>query len=220
MSYILYGDVGSGSAMVEMALAEAGQAAELRSVPLEGDHQLRAEYLAINPMGRLPTLLLPDGTVLTEHLAILLSIAERHPEAALLPPAGETARAIALRWMALMAGEFYPHVTRWDYPGRFTPDAAAAPAIRDRAMEMGREVLRLVEAHAGLRGTPEAPFLLGARFSLADIPLAVMSRWMGGRVWTPQHCARLETLARAVAARPAIAPIWRAHRLGSASPTS
>lgn len=213
MAYTLYGDIGSGSAMVEMALAEAGQSAELRSVPLEGDHQLRADYLAINPMGRLPTLLLPDGTVLTEHLAILLAIADRHPEAALLPPPGESARAVALRWMALMAGEFYPHVTRWDYPERFTPDPAAARGIRDRAQEMGREVLRVVEGHAGLRGEAEAPFLLGARFCLADIPLAVMSRWMGGRSWTPANCPRLEALARAVAARPAIAPVWARHRL-------
>lgn len=212
MGYVLYGDVGSGSAMVEMALAEAGQRVELRSVPLEGDHQLRADYLALNPMGRLPTLLLPDGTVLTEHLAILLTIADRHPEAALLPAPGTTERAVALRWMALMAGEFYPHVTRWDYPQRFAGDPATAPAIKARAQEMLRDVLRTVEAHAGLRGGG-APFLLGARFSLADIPLAVMSRWCGGRTWTPAHCPRLEALAQAVAARPAIAPIWARHRL-------
>ncbi len=213
MTYVLYGDIGSGSAMVEMALAEAGQSAELRSVPLEGDHQLRAEYLAINPMGRLPTLLLPGGTVLTESLAIMLTIAERHPEAGLLPAAGSDERAAALRWMALLAAEFYPHVTRWDYPDRFGP-AEAAPVIRERAEQLGHDVLRVIEAHAGLRGG-EAPFLLGARFSLADIPIAVMSRWMGGRVWTPANLPRVEALAQAVAARPAIAPIWARHRLSA-----
>lgn len=215
MGYVLYGDVGSGSALVEMALAEAGQQAELRAVPLEGDHQLRAEYRALNPMGRLPTLLLPDDTVLTEHLAILLTIADRHPEAGLLPAPGSTERAVALRWMALMAGEFYPHVTRWDYPQRFAADPSMAPAIKHRAEEMLHDVLHVVEAHAGLQGAA-APFLLGARFSLADIPLAVMSRWCGGRVWTPANCPKLEALAQAVAARPAIAPIWTRHRLSAA----
>ena len=215
MGYVLYGDVGSGSAMVEIALAEAGQGAELRSVPLEGDHQLRAEYRAINPMGRLPTLLLPEGTVLTEHLAILLTIADRHPEAGLLPPPGEAARAVALRWMALLAGEAYPHVTRWDYPQRFSSEAAAAPAIKDRALEMFREVLCVVEDHAGLTGDARQPFLLGTRFSLADIPIAVMSRWCGGRAWTPANLPRIETLAQAVAARPRIAPVWQRHRLRS-----
>jgi len=213
MTCILYGDAGSGSAMIEMALAETGETPELRSVPLEGDHQLRADYLAINPMGRLPTLLLPDGTVMTESLAILLTIADRHPQAALLPAPGTAARAMALRWMTLMVAEFYPHVTRWDYPHRFGP-AEAADAIRDRAEEMGREVLRVIETHAGLRGG-DAPFLLGDRFCLADIPLAVMSRWMGGRAWTPANLPKLEALAQAVAARPAIAPIWAAHRLSA-----
>jgi GST-like protein len=215
MTYSLYGDRGSGSAMVEMALAEAGQIPDLRSVPLEGDHQLRAEYRAINPLGRIPTLILPDGTVLTEHLAILVTIADRHPDASLLPPPGNTQRAIALRWMAVMAGEAYPHVTRWDYPARFAPDEAAAAGIKERAQEMFRDVLRVVEDHAGLAGDAQRPFLLGARFSLADIPIAVISRWCGGRAWTPQNLPRVEALAQAVAARPTIAPIWARHRLAT-----
>src|SRR5689334_4619956 len=97
--YILYGDRRSGSCAVEMALAEIGAPFTLRDVPLDGDHQLAAAYRRINPMGRVPTLLLPDGTVMTESLAILLTLADRHPEAALLPPPSDTDRARALRWM-------------------------------------------------------------------------------------------------------------------------
>ena len=77
--YILYGDRRSGSCTVEMALAEIGAPVELRPVPLEGDHQLSDEYRKINPMGRVPAMVLPDGTVLTESLAILLTLADRHP---------------------------------------------------------------------------------------------------------------------------------------------
>ena len=210
MGYVLYGDIGSGSAVVEMALAEAGETAEWRDVPLEGDHQLRPEYLAVNPMGRMPTLVLPDGTVMTESLAILVALAERHP--VLLPPPASAERAWGLRWMTLAAAEFYPHVTRADYPERFGPDPAA---IRARAVEMGREVWRVVEVHAGLRGAGPEPFLLGATFSVADIYLAVLSRWMGGRQWVPANLPRLEALARAVAGRPALAPLWQRHRLAA-----
>lgn len=210
MAYVLYGDPGSGSAPVEMALAEAGARVERRAVPLEGDHQLREDYRAINPMGRLPTLVLPDGTVLTESLACLLAIADRHPAAQLLPPPRDTRRAVATRWMALLAGEFYPHVTRYDYPGRFAADVSD---IRDRAQAMGRDTLRVIEEHAGLSGDAAAPFILGATFSLADIYLAVLSRWMGGREWTPANLPRVEALTRAVRTRPAIAPLWAAHRL-------
>jgi GST-like protein len=204
--YILYGDRRSGSSTVEMALAEIGAPVELRPVPLEGDHQLAADYRRINPMGRVPTLILPDGTVMTESLAILLTLADRHPGAALLPPPGDSGRARALRWMTLAAAEFYPHVTRADYPERFTPDPTQAPAIRARAVEMGREIWRLVEREAA----PD-PFVLGARFSLADIYLSALTRWMRGDEWIPAHCPRLERLARAVAERPAAGPVWRSH---------
>lgn len=216
MTYILYGDLGSGSAPVEMALAEIGAPVELRDVPLEGDHQLRADYRAINPMGRLPTLVLPAhgtaGTVLTESLAILVSLADLHPAAALLPPPGDPGRAVALRWMALLAGEFYPQVTRWDYPARFGYAPDQAEAASDNALAMGRDVLRIIEDHAGL--SPGGPFLLGPRFSVADIYLAVLSRWMKGRDWVPANLPRIQALAEAVAARPAIAPVWQKHRMG------
>lgn len=180
MTYILYGDTGSGSAPVEMALAEIGAAVELRSVPLATDAQLAEDYRRINPMGRIPTLILPDGTVLTETIAILLTLADRHPEAALLPPPGSA-------------------------------DRAHAEAIRARAREMYRDLWRLVEAEAGLTGEADAPFLLGARFTVADVYLAVLSRWIEGAAWLPEACPRLATLARAVAARPAIAPVWARH---------
>lgn len=76
---------------------------------------------------------------------------------------------------------------------------------------MGRDVLRIIEDHAGLAGN--GPFLLGARFSVADIYLAVLSRWMKGREWVPANLPRIQRLAEAVAARPVIAPIWVRHRL-------
>lgn len=211
MTYVLYGDNGSGSGPVEMALAEIGAPVEVRSVSFASSAQLTAEYRRINPMGRIPTLILPDGTVVTESLAILLTLVDRHPEAGLLPAPPDPARAKALRWMTLAAAEGYPHVTRADFPERFSADPAHAAAIRERAREMYRDLWRLVEAEAGLAGTPDAAFLLGARFSVADIYLAVLSRWLGCAEWLPEACPKLATLQRAVMARPAIAPVWARH---------
>ncbi|MBW6397121.1 glutathione S-transferase family protein [Roseomonas sp. HJA6] len=211
MTYVLYGDTGSGSVIVEMALAEIGAPVELRDVPLATDAQLAAEYRRINPMGRIPTLILPDGTVLTETLAILPTLADRHPEADLLPPPGSSERARVLRWMVLAGAEGYPHVTRWDYPARFSADPAHAEAIRARAQEMYRDLWRLIEAEAGLTGEPAAPYLLGARFTIADAYLTVLPRWADGRGWLPEACPKLAALGRAVAARPRIAPVWTRH---------
>ena len=209
MIYRLYGDLCSGSAIIEMALVEIGAPVELHPVSLDRDEQRSAEYRRVNPMGRVPALVLPGGPgdeVLTESLAILLTLCDRHPDAGLLPPADDPARAKALRWMALAAGEFYPAVTRNDYPERFSTDPAHAPAIREAARASGREFWTLVERDAGL-----APFLLGERFSAADLYLAVMSRWMDGAAWLPAACPGVEGLARQVAARPAAGPIWRKH---------
>jgi GST-like protein len=206
MGYVLYGDAGSGSGPVEMTLAEIGAEVELREVPLATNAQLATEYRKLNPMGRIPTLILPDGTVVTESAAILSTLADRHPEARLLPEGSDSARAVALRWMALVAGEFYPHVTRYDYPERFSADPAHAPAIAARAQEMGREVWRLIE-----RECAPSPFVLGDRFSVADIYLAALSRWNKGPEWMPAECPRIEALVRAVSVRPRIAPVWAKH---------
>ena len=203
MGYILYGDRRSGSAMIELALAEIGAEAELRPVSIEGDAQLAAEYRRINPMGRLPTLILPDGTVVTESTAILLTLEARHPEAGLLPPGADPGRAKALRWMMLAASELYPCVTRYDYPERFGAEPAS---IRARAVEMSREIWRLIEA-----GAEPGPFVLGGRLSLADLTLAVLSRWMGNEAWMPDHLPRIQDLARAVTTRPRLAAAWARH---------
>ena len=206
MTFRLYGDIRSGSAIIEMALAEIGAPVELHPVSLDRNEQLSDWYRRVNPMGRVPALVLPGGETLTESLAILLTLCDRHPDAGLLPPADDPARAKALRWMALAAGEFYPAVTRSDYPERFSADPAHAPAIRDAARASGRAFWQMVERDAGL-----APFLLGERFSAADLYLAVTSRWMDGAAWLPAACPRVEGMAQCVAARPAAGPIWRKH---------
>jgi GST-like protein len=113
--------------------------------------------------------------------------------------------------MVLAGAEGYPHVTRADYPERFSADPTHAEPIRARAREMYRELWRLVEAEAGFTGDPAAPYLLGARFTIADAYIAVLSRWLGGAAWLPEACPRLAALGKAVASRPRIAPIWQRH---------
>ncbi len=108
--------------------------------------------------------------------------------------------------MVLAAAEGYPHVTRYDYPERFSGTPAHAPAIAARAREMAREVWRLIE-----RECAPSPFVLRDRFSVADIYLAALSRWNEGARWMPAECPRVEALVRAVAARPRIAPVWAKH---------
>lgn len=207
MSYILHGSRRSGSLAVELALAEIGASYEVRDVDLQVHAQRDESYAAINPQRKLPTLVTPAGETLTESAAILLTLAERHPDARLLPPAGSADRAQALRSLLFIATELYPVVEINDYPERFAPTADSAAATREVARGIWRERWLLVE-----RGIAGDPYLLAAGFCLVDIYIAVVSRWAQQDQWRPAHLPKVERLSTAVAARPAAAPVWSRHR--------
>jgi glutathione S-transferase len=207
MSYILYGDKGSGAFSAEAVLAEAGAPYEFKLVSLEKNEQREPSFLAINPSGKMPALRLPEGPIVTESLAILLTLADHFPNARLLPPQAGAARTQAYRWLAFMASEIYPMVEISDYPDRFAAKDDAR-AMRETARARIRERLLIVERMV------DGPWFLASGFSIVDIYAAMFSRWRGsiGKDWLEEgHIPKLEKLAHAVARRPAIAPVWQRH---------
>jgi len=205
MHYQLYGQNGSGSGIVEMALAEIGANYQLHDVVLETNQQRSSEYARVNPQRKLPTLITPAGETLTESAAIVLVLDERHPEARLLPERGSPARAQALRWLLFLSSELYPIVEINDYPERFAPDASA-PAVREMARGIWRERWLLVEAAVAGK-----PWLLANGFSWTDVYLAVLSRWAQQDAWRTQHLPKVGAITAAVAGRERIAAVWQRH---------
>ena len=205
MSYRLYGDLGSGAFSAEAALAEAGAPYEFELIALERNEQKEPRFLSLNPSGKIPALRLPEGEIVTESLAILLTLADHFPQSGLLPPQAAPARATAYRWLAFMASEIYPFVEIVDYPARFAPEGPAADALRESARNRVRERLLLLER------VMSGPFMLAHGFSLLDIYAAMFSRWSVGTDWRKTHLPRLSGLAAAVSRRPAIAPVWKRH---------
>lgn len=204
MTWTLHGDWNSGATILEILLNEAGAPFEFRQVSIARDRQLAEDFAAINPMRRLPVLVAPDGTVVTESLACMLVLAERLPGAHLLPPPATPARATALRWMAFLAGELYGAVGRFDYPGRYTTDPASAPAVRDSAMAETRRLWSLLDGQLG-----PGPSALGEAFSALDAQILVMSRWSNGPAeWVDANCPRIAEVVRTAATRPSAAAIW------------
>jgi glutathione S-transferase len=206
MRYQLYGENGSGSGIVEMALAEIGAPYDLHHVRLEASEQRASAYTNLNPQRKLPTLVTPEGETLTESAAIVLVLDERHPEARLLPERRSPQRAQALRWLLFLASELYPLVEINDYPERFAPDTSSAPALREVARRIWRERWRLVEA--AISGSP---WLLAQGFCWTDVYIAVLSRWAQQDEWRAAHLPKVDALTRAVAQRPGIATVWRRH---------
>ena len=210
MAYRLYADRGSGSATTELALVAIGAPVEVHDVPLADDAQRMAAYAAVNPQRKLPTLVTPDGEVLTESAAILLTLAERHPAAGLLP-ADPGPRALAVRWLLFMATELYPLIEIIDYPERFHPDGdRAQPAEREALRERLRSIWKtrwaLVEAQVA--GTP---WFLPQGFSLVDPYAAVLSRWAQVEDWRRASLPRIEGIVAAIAADERLGVAWRRH---------
>ena len=93
-----------------------------------------------------------------------------------------------------------------DYPERFATDTDQIDAMRERAREIWRARWLVVEANVD-----GDPYLSRDGFSISDIYLAIVSRWAQQEHWRPAYVPKVERLASAVAARPAIAPVWERH---------
>lgn len=211
MGYVLLGDIGSGSAVVELTLAELGIPAGIHDVPLDDDAQRHDDYAAVNPQRKLPTLITPDGETLTESAAILLTLAECYPDAGLLPPTGTTERAQAIRWLLFVATELYPLIEIIDYPERFQPEEGeTAEDRREEVREHVRKIWKrrwaLVEDE--IRGEP---WFLDGGFSLLDLYIAVVSRWAQLDEWREDALSCVETIAAAVSVRPRCVEVWQRH---------
>ncbi|MGF1509000.1 MAG: glutathione S-transferase family protein [Myxococcota bacterium] len=204
MPYLLYGARGSGSSIVEGALMEAGADYGFHSIDLASQAQRSDAYASVNPHCKVPTLVGPDGETLTETVAILMTLDERYPHAALLPPPGSRERATALRWLMFAATELYPVVEIIDYPERFSGEKPCEAAVREKAMQTWRTRFTTLEDVLA-----EGPFLLGSGFTVADLYFAVLSRWDLPSDWRSRHLPKLDRLAGAVAARPKLQPLWQ-----------
>ncbi len=103
----LYFAPGASSFAVHIALHEIGVAFEARPMSFKQNDMRSAEFLALNPEGKVPTLVV-DGRPLTEVAAILFYLARSFPDAGLLPPDDIEAEAQALSWMSFIASTLHP----------------------------------------------------------------------------------------------------------------
>ena len=113
--YQLYYSPGSAALVVHQALLEIGAPFELVKLDTENREHKQAKYLAMNPNGTIPTLVI-DGTSHYETAALLLALVERHPEAQLAPAVGDPTRTFwrgAAEW-ATISG--CPRSERRDVP--------------------------------------------------------------------------------------------------------
>jgi len=197
------GTRGCGSVIVEAALVLAELPYDREEVDYTKPGPGRGRLLAVNPLGQVPTVVLPDGSVMTETAAIALHLDELVPAAGLFPAPGDPLRREALRWLFFLIGAVYPTFSYGDDPAKWVGDAG--PALREATDRHRHQLWRQVEAAA--RG----PWLLGARFSMLDIYVGVMTRWRPRRAWFAEHCPRLTAIATALDDDPRLRALWAAN---------
>lgn len=198
---LLYAAKGCGSALAEIALDWAGVPYETELMSFEQVGARSHEgLLAANPLHQVPTLVLDDGTVLTESAAIVLWLEEQYPQAGLLPPRGSPERVHALRWMLYLVTTLYPTFSFGDFPQRYLSDEAAQRALVSGTKSRRRGYWRQLDEAA------LAPWFGGARPSMLDAYIAVMSTWDPKRPWFTQSAPRLYAIAQRADELPQIAP--------------
>ena len=204
--YRLYWAENTGAIAPQMLLEEIGVDYERRVIDIDaGEHRDRG-YLAINPRAQIPTLILPDGEILTESGAIVVHLADRHADAGLLPEPGSNARARVLRWLFYAVANLYEADLRVYYAADYVADPACTEAVLTQARRDLDRHWDLLESQLG-----DGPCFLGERFSLLDPYLLMLAYWHEQVDALLARCPRLARICASVLERPACRRVWREH---------
>jgi glutathione S-transferase len=194
----LYYFPGNASLLPHMMLREIGAEFELRLVNREQNAQKSPEYLKLNPNGRIPVLV--DGDlVLFETAAIALHLADKFPQAGLAPATGTSERAEFYKWMIHLTNTPQTEYRAWFYPYEHVDDESAAPHVKHAAERRLNRMFDVISEQLG-----DKTWLLGDRFSAADLFLLMLIRWGRGLPRPPPTLPNLHALAERVLARPAV----------------
>ena len=207
--YTLYGKKGSGSATTEVALELAGAPYRIVETASWEPNEAFPALLKINPLGQIPTLVLPDGGVLSESAAILIHLGDTHPESGLMPR-DPLARAQAVRGMVFIAANCYAAISIIDFPERWCADADDDDALKERIRKGTRARLhKHWEMFADL--FPARPYLNGAELGAIDVHAAVVSKWSGTRKHLEEHRPHLHAALQRIEAHPTVARVFAKH---------
>ena len=199
----LYGSLGAGSAVVEVALKLAGWSYDYVVAASFDGAEAHARLGQHGFVGQVPVLVDETGATLTESAAILLWIVEEAPDAGLAPAVGDPTRAPFLRWLMFLAAGLYGTFAITDRPERWLSDASEQKRLDAGVIKRCKALWLAMEDAV----TP-APFLLGPDMSILDPYMAMMSRWRPRREWFDRACPKLAGAARAAEEHPVVAEVW------------
>ena len=166
----LYYSPGAASMLVHWLLIELDIPYALELVDTAAKQQKSPEYLALNPNGVVPTLMMDDGPRY-EAAALAMVLAERYPASRLAPTPEDPDRAAYAQWMFNLANMVQPLFRQWWYPQEPAGEANAE-AVRAHCVPRIEAEWQRIDAHLAANG----PYLLGDRLSVADFYLTMLMR--------------------------------------------
>jgi GST-like protein len=202
-AFTVFGAVGSGSIPVEATLVLLGIPYELIEGVTWVDEAARKRVEAVNPMRQVPAVIFPSGEIMTESAAILIHLADAHPEARLAPPVGDPKRAQYLRWMAYVSSSIYALFWIKGDPMRIAANQADVPRVIDRVHN------RIAACWAAMdqQITP-GRYILGDDLSVLDLYVTVVSRFGPWRTRFYKTAPRMAEIVKRVDADPRLRDFW------------
>jgi glutathione S-transferase len=205
--YTLYYSPGAASLVVHWLLIETGARHELRRLDTAAGEHKRPEYLALNPSGLIPTLLV-HGEPLTEAAALVLHLADAHPHFGLAPAIGDIERGRYYQWVLHLANTLQPAFRIWFYPQEGAGEANSE-AAKEQARLKIEPAWERIDAHLQRRG----PYLLGAGVSAADFLLCMLMRWSRNMPRPATGWPQLAAHAQRMKARPSFKLLYEREGL-------
>jgi glutathione S-transferase len=188
-----------------IALEKSGAVYEARRVDFSKNEQRSADYLAINPKGRVPALITERG-ILTETPAILAFIAQSFPRARLAPLDDPYAFAQVQSFNSYLCSTVHVAHAHRVRGYRWADDPAAIEAMRQKVPQSVGDCFELIERDM-LRG----PWVMGEAFSICDIYLFTLSQWLEGDGVDLSRLPKVLDHRRRMREDPAVAKVIATH---------
>jgi glutathione S-transferase len=198
----LHSSPATAGMVVHWLLLELDVPHTVHMLDLEAREHKQPAYLALNPAGVVPTLVI-DGQPICEAAAIALHLADAYPAHGLAPAAGTLARAAYYRWMFLLANTVQPAFRAWFNPTEVAGEDDVA-VVKARAEVRIAEGWTILDTHLAAHG----PYLLGDRATTPDFMLTMLMRWSRHFQNTALAWPALARLATAMKARPTFKELY------------
>lgn len=206
--YKLHYYPGNANLAPHMLLEELSVDYELVYVDRDNQAHKSADYLALNPTGRIPVL--EDGAmVISETAAICLHLADRHPEGRMVPDVATPERAKFYQWLMFLTNTVQTEFLVYFYSDRYSTDVDDAAGIKAAAEIRLNDYFRIIDEQLGKKG----PYMMGKAVSLLDFYVLMLSRWGRFLENKPRDMKYLGKNVKLMSKRPSVISAFEQEKL-------